>query len=193
MIVPMPLLVAIALAVQQVAPDTARSVLYLGVLLTALNIIDKIVIWFRGGQAPVIRKIDEVERRVTEKVDKIERDIAGDVRAQRDHIDRSLDEFHDAVTKEVNGWGGRVEENRKDIDRALDAIETQARQLIEFKAESKADRAQINNKLSHVEAEVRGIINGQNQMELRFVHALGESERRLMEAIRMQGKQARQP
>lgn len=166
------------------SPTTATSVLYIGLILTLLNIIDKIVIWWRGGQAPTIAKIAETEVRMIAQVDRIERDMTKQVGDMRAHIDQSIEDVHTAITRELNGWSSRINDNREEIERNARAIEETARHHIEFKSESKMDRGHLGTRLVSVEAKVDAAIAGATQMELRLVNALGDSERRLMSAIR---------
>lgn len=164
-------------------PSNAANVLYLGLLLTLLNVIDKFVVWFRGGQAPVLKRIDEVEQRQTTRIDKLERDVTDRVTENREHIDRTLDEFHGSVTGELNGWATRIKDNAEEIDRNAAAIETQARAFIQFQSQSTEDRRHINTRLAEVERKMDGVVSTQSATELRVTQALANAELRIMNAI----------
>lgn len=165
-------------------PQTATAFFYLGVLLTALNVIDKIVIWFRGGQAPVLTAIAKTEKDMIDRITRIELDVRQQVAALRTHIDESIEDGHGGITRELNGWSMRINDNKEEINRNSKAIEDIVRAHVEFKSESKADRGHMTTRLVSVESKVEGVVTAQTQMELRLVNALGASERRLADMIR---------
>ena len=133
-----------------------------------------IVIW-RANNKPVLDKLVGLEHKFDAEVKRIEKRLDD----SEIHREREARPIIKAVDEKMNGFGRRVEENRKDIDRLEMAQGEQALALVE----SQSDRRQINARISELNSTVGMVVQQLPALEIRINQALTTQTKEILREI----------
>lgn len=144
------------------------------VTLVASSIALVAVIW-RANNKPVLERLLMLENKFDAEVKRIEKRLDGDGIA-RERAERA---FVQHMDEKLNGFGGRVNEDRVDIERLGMAVSDQALKLME----STGDRKQINRRVDELAGVIGHVSRELPRLEIAFNKALSDQTHVILQEI----------